>query len=63
MVEFGKVWEINTVEDFNDAMDTLERQDFIAEMSDDFGVWQREKNEVARQQRSVIAQAKAKGLI
>ena len=63
MVEFGKMWTINTAEDLKAALDTLDRQEFIAEMSDDFSCWQREKAEVARQRRQVIAMARDSGLI
>ena len=62
-VKFGRVWEINSLEDYQKAMEILEGNDFIAEMSDDFGVWQREKDEVRSQKESVIRQAKEKGLI
>lgn len=63
MVEFGKMWTINTAEDLKAALDTLADQEFIAEMSDDFTYWRREKDEVARQRRQVMAMAREKGLI
>lgn len=63
MVEFGKMWMINTAEDLKAALDTLADQEFIAEMSDDFSCWQREKAEVARQRRQVMAMARDRGLI
>ncbi len=63
MVEFGKMWTITTAEDLMDALDTLDRQEFIAEMSDDFTCWRREKDEVARQRRQVMTMARDRGLI
>ena len=63
MVKFGRKWEINTLEDYEKAMETLREDEFIAEMSDDFGYWQSEKAEVASQRAQVTAQAKEKGII
>lgn len=62
-VKMGKTWEIATKADYDKAMETLEGNEFIAEMSDDFYYWKTEKAEVARQRAEVIAQAKAKGII
>ena len=62
-VKFGRKWEINTLEDYENAMEVLKGNDFIAEMSDDFGCWKSEKAEVAAQKAQVIAQAKEKGII
>ena len=63
IVTMGKTWEINSREDYDKAMKTLEENDFIAEMSDDFSCWKREKAEVARQMAEVTAQARMKGII
>ena len=63
LVKFNREWEINTKEDYDAAMEILAQNDFCAEMSDDFSVWQREKEEVQRQRAVVNSQAKAKGII
>lgn len=63
MVTFGKVWEINTREDYDNAMAALDKANFYAEMSDDFRTWQREKDEVARQMAEVKRQAAEKGIL
>lgn len=59
----GRKWEINTLEDYEKAMEELDGNEFIAEMSDDFSYWQSEKAEVAAQRAQVICQAKEKGII
>lgn len=59
----GRKWEINTLEDYENAMEELDGNEFIAEMSDDFSYWQSEKAEVAAQRAQVISQAKEKGII
>ena len=59
----GRKLEINTLEDYEKAMEELDGNEFIAEMSDDFIYWQSEKAEVAAQRAQVIAQAKEKGII
>lgn len=63
MVVFDRKWAINNKEDYDKAVRILKRDDFDAEMSDDFSVWQREKVEVARQMAEVQAQAQEKGII
>lgn len=63
IVKSGRKWDIQTREDYDKAMAILKDNDFCAEMSDDFSVWQREKAEVARQMAEVKAQAKEKGII
>ena len=63
IVKSGREWDIQTREDYDKAMAILKDNDFCAEMSDDFSVWQREKAEVARQMAEVKAQAKEKGII
>lgn len=62
-VEFGRVWEIETLADYEKAMETLEGNEFCARMSDDFGCYKREMEEVKKQRAEVTAQAKAKGII
>lgn len=63
MVEFGKMWAIESKADFDKAMAALDEAKFIAEMSDDFSCWRREREEVDRQRRQVLAAAREKGLI
>lgn len=63
MVEFGKMWQIENKADFEKAMAALDEAKFIAEMSDDFSCWRREREEVDRQRRQVLAAAREKGLI
>ena len=63
MVQFDKVWEINTKKDLENAIASLEDAQFYANMSDDFSAWNRETDEIERQKRQVIKQAKAKGLL
>lgn len=62
MVQFGKVWVINTVEDMTAALEALDTARFYAEMSDDFSAWRREVDEVERQRRQVMAAAREAGL-
>ena len=63
MVQFGKVWTINTREDYDKAMAALEMADFCARMSDEYATEKREREEVARQMAEVVKTAKAKGII
>lgn len=63
LVKMGRTWIINTKEDFEQALEVLNGNEFCAEMSDDFSVWRREKNEVAKQRADVYRQAKEKGII
>ena len=62
-VKFNRQWNIQTKADYDEAIKTLAENDFCAEMSDDFSVWQREKEEVRRQRAIVTHQAKEKGII
>lgn len=62
-VDFNKKWDIKTKEDYDKAMEILDGNDFIAEMSDDFRYWQSEKAEVARQRRVVKEMAIKAGII
>ena len=63
IVKFGREWVIKTIEDYENALKVLDGNEFIAEMSDDFGAWKREKAEVARQRDDVKRQAVALGII
>jgi hypothetical protein len=63
IIKAGRKWEINTKEDYNKAVETLEGNKFCAMMSDDFYRYQRELEEYENQMADVIAQAKAKGII
>lgn len=63
MVQFDKVWEINTKKDLENAIASLKDAQFYANMSDDFSAWNRETDEIERQKRQVIRQAKEKGLL
>ena len=63
LVMEGRKWEINTREDYDKAMETLDSNEMCADMSDDFSCWQREKEEVAWQRFMVRRQAIEKGII
>lgn len=63
LVVFNRKWEINTKEDYDKVMSVLDDNEFMAEMSDDFSVWQREKAEIANQRFAVRKQAIDKGII
>ena len=62
-VKFGRVWEINTRADYDKAMETLDGNEFCANMSDDYGACKRELAEVKKQRAEVTKQAKEKGII
>jgi hypothetical protein len=57
IVKFGRTWVINTVADYEHAMEVLDGNEFCADMSDDWARADREKAEIRRQRRDVIAQA------
>lgn len=63
LVRFGKRWEINSREDYDNAMKALEDADFCAQMCDDYGREQRERAEVSRQRIEIAHMAKEKGII
>lgn len=63
IVKFNRVWEINTKEDYDAAMKSLDGSDFIARMTDEWAKEQEERAEVRRQRAQVMEQAKAKGII
>ena len=62
-VEYGKTWTVNTVDELNHALDVLEENEFVAEMSDDFMRCEDEKSEIARQRKNVLRQAVEKNII
>ena len=62
LVQTGRRWEINTREDYLNAMHVLEENEFCAQMSDDYYCWQNEMREVARQRAQVRAMAREKGI-
>lgn len=62
IVIFDRKWEINTKEDLEKALETLDGNEFIANMSDSYAVTCSEVREVDRQRADVIRQAKEKGL-
>lgn len=63
IIKAGRKWEINTKEDYDKAVETLEGNKFCAMMSDDFYRYRREIEEYETQMTDVTAQAKAKGII
>ena len=63
IIKTGRKWEINTKEDYDKAIETLEGNKFCAMMSDDFYYYKRELEEYENQMADVITQAKAKGII
>ena len=58
----NKQWIIKTQQDFDEAMKTLDENDFVAEMSDSYAMTCAEKREIRRQRADVIRQAKEIGL-
>lgn len=63
MVEFGKVWKIETEADFLEAWNILEENEFCATMSDDFMRETDEQAEIQKQRKQVALAARACGLI
>lgn len=63
IIKMGRKWEINTKEDYDKAIETLEGNKFCAMMSDDFYYYKRELEEYENQMAEVIAQAREKGII
>lgn len=63
VVKFDRKWEINTQEDLEKALETLDGNEFIANMSDSYAVTCSEIREVDKQRTEVIRQAKEKGLL
>ena len=62
-VVFGKIWDINSRKEYDEAMCNLDDSEFIAEMSDSYSVTCNEKQEIEKQRVEVIRQAKEKGLL
>ena len=62
-VIFDRKWEINTDDDFLKAIEILDGDEFIANMSDSYARTAAEVAEVNRQRKEVILQAMAKGII
>lgn len=62
-VVFDRKWVIKTQEDFDKAMDTLEHDVFIANMSDSYARTRSEKREIQKQLDDVTRQAKEAGLM
>ena len=62
-VVFDRKWVIKTQEDFDKAMDTLEHDVFIANMSDSYVQACNEKLEILKQLDDVTRQAKEAGLM
>ena len=62
-VIYDRKWEINTDDDFFNAIATLDDDEFIANMSDSYARTAAEVAEVNRQRKEVILQAMAKGII
>ena len=63
LVRFGKRWEINSREDYDNAMKALADADFCAQMCDDYDRERRERAEVSRQRIEIAHMAKEKGII
>lgn len=62
-VRFNREWNINNREDYDAAMETLNGNWFVAEMSDSYALTLSEQREITRQKKAVIAQAIMKGII
>lgn len=62
-VIFDRKWVIKTQQDFDQAMDTLESDLFIANMSDSYARTRSEKIEIQKQLDDVTRQAKEAGLM
>lgn len=63
MVMMGRKWEINTKADYENALETLDENEFVASMSDDYFRERMEKEEIFRQRAEVRKQAREKGII
>lgn len=63
LVKFGKHWEINSREDYDRAIESLDCADFCARMSDDYSVECRERAEIAKQRAEIVQMAEEKGII
>ena len=63
IVKFGREWIIKTIEDYENAINILDGNDFIADMGEGLNQWRREKEEIARQRADVKRQAVTLGII
>ena len=63
IVKMGRKWEINTKEDYDNAMEILDGNEFCANMSDDYSVTRREIEEVNAQRWMINKIAREKGII
>jgi len=63
MLEFGKVWKVDTIDEFMKATNALDTYEFYADMSDDYRRAEREKAEIRRQRRELYSQASSKNLL
>ena len=63
IVKFNRVWDVNTEEGVEQALQELEDSEFCANMSDDYRQTQNEIYEIKRQRRQIIRQAKEKGIL
>lgn len=62
-VQFNKKWEIDSREDYNAAIESLNGSWFVAEMSDSYALTVSEQREINKQKEDVIRQAIEKGII
>lgn len=55
--------EIITVEQYEMKLQELKKREFLADMCDDFSVWNRERNAIALEYQELFRIAKVSGLI
>lgn len=63
IVKFNRVWDVNTEEEVEQALQELEDSEFVANMSDDYSQTRCEVAEIERQRQQIIRQAKEKGIL
>ena len=63
MVKFGRIWKIETAEDYRTAIETLKDNEWYAMMGEGVDNFRREMAEIERQRADVTAQARARGII
>lgn len=63
IVKFNKVWDVNTEEEVEQALQELEDSEFVANMSDDYSRTRQEIAEIERQRAQILRQAKEKGIL
>ena len=54
---------INTREEYEKAMEELDRREFYAEMSDDYSMTRREMEKIAKERHEINTQAEEKNLL